>query len=199
MSLPALPSGEGSIRLVTDRLLVRTMAESDLAAIFACYDNPEVGQYCAPVRWPNIDHAHIWFKRRRDDVIAGRAKQLVIESKAKGVVVGTSVLFDIDATHRRAEVGYALGREFWGMGYVTEAVTAVINYAFGELQLHRLYATIDPRNFASAKTLSRLGFRHEGTLRETYVDAGEFTDAGLYGLLAREWKNSPVSAGNTPI
>jgi [ribosomal protein S5]-alanine N-acetyltransferase len=196
------------LRMTTARLLVRTLTQDDLPAILACYDHPDVGRYCAPVRWPDMDHALAWFHRRSGDVTSGRAKQLVIISNSDQRVVGTSVLFNIDTDHRHAEIGYALGREFWGRGYVNEAVGAVIDYAFAELKLHRLTATIDTRNRASAKVLMRLGFICEGTQRESYFDAGEFTDSGLYGLLAMEWRErasvgsadsaSSVGAGDTP-
>lgn len=184
--------------LQTSRLLIRPLLESDLAAVFACYDHPEVGRYCAPVRWPDMDHAHRWFNRRAGDIAAGFAEQFIILNKASNAVIGTCVLFRIDTTNRNAEIGYALGRDYWGAGYVNEAVTALIDHAFGELNLHRLNAVIDPRNIPSAKALLRLGFRHEGTQRQSYVDAGEFVDSGLYALLSPEWKNSPVGVGHTP-
>lgn len=192
------PEHDRPIQLKTRRLLIRTMLETDLSAIFACYDHPEVGKYTPPIRWPNLEHAVTWYHRRRVDVLAGRAKQFVIISKDTGAVIGTSVLFNIDATHRNAEIGYALGRQFWGHGYVSEAVSAVIDHAFGELELHRLNASIDPRNFASNKVLVRFGFTHEGTTRQSYFDAGKFTDCGIYGLLAHEWRNPPVGADRTP-
>lgn len=186
------------VQLETKRLLVRTMLEADLPAIFACYDNPEVGKYTAPIRWPNLEHAATWYHRRRVDVLAGRAKQFVIVTKDKGGVIGTSVLFNIDATHRNAEIGYALSRDFWSQGYVSEAVTEVIDYAFGALELHRLNASIDPRNTASANVLLRFGFTLEGTTRQSYFDSGAFTDCGLYGLLVHEWRKLPVGADRTP-
>ncbi len=192
------PEHDRPIHLEAKRLLVRTMLETDLAAIFACYDNPEVGKYTPPIRWPNLEHAAIWYHRRRVDVLAGRAKQFVIVTKDNGAVIGTSVLFNIDATHRNAEIGYALGREFWGHGYVSEAVSAVIDYAFGGLELHRLNASIDPRNTASNKVLVRFGFTLEGVTRQSYFDSGEFTDCGIYGLLAHEWQNPSVGADRTP-
>ncbi len=178
--------------------MIRPLLESDLAAVFACYDNPEVGRYCAPVRWPDMDHALTWFNRRAGDIAAGLTEQFVILNKDSNAVIGTCVLFRIDQIHRNAEIGYALGRDFWGAGYASEAVTALINHAFGELKLHRLYAVIDPRNNPSANAVLRLGFTHEGTQRQSYFDAGEFIDSGQYALLAPEWKNLPVGADDTP-
>ena len=69
-----------------------------------------------------------------------------------------------------------------------EALVRLVGYAFGELGLHRLEADIDPRNAASARSLARLGFRKEGTLRERWIVAGEVSDSDLYGLLGTEWR-----------
>jgi RimJ/RimL family protein N-acetyltransferase len=73
-------------------------------------------------------------------------------------LIGTVTLINLDLTHRRAEIGYALGRDHWGNGYIQEALQALITYAFDELNLHRLEADVDPRNAPSIRTLERLGF-----------------------------------------
>lgn len=73
-------------------------------------------------------------------------------------------------TCRHAEIGYAL-----------------VAFAFGELNLNRLEADIDPRNSASAASLARLGFTREGLLRERWIFDAEVSDTALYGLLRREW------------
>lgn len=73
-----------------------------------------------------------------------------------GTPIGTVSLFQLDEGNRRAELGYALRRSAWGRGYATEAVSAVIDQAFGPLDLNRLEADIDPHNHASARLLQRL-------------------------------------------
>lgn len=111
-----------------------------------------------------------------------------IARKTDDLLIGTSTLYNVDLTHRRAEVGYALNRDQWGKGYVNEALKALLRYAFAELNLHRLEADVDPRNAASIKTLERLGFKREGYLRERWHVDGEIQDALFYGLLRREFK-----------
>jgi len=93
----------------------------------------------------------------------------------------------IDLTHRRAEIGYAQGRAYWGQGYMQEALKAVLNHAFEILNLHRIEADVDPRNAASVRTLERLGFQREGYLRERWQVNGEIQDAFYYGLLRPDW------------
>ncbi len=70
---------------------------------------------------------------------------------------------------------------------MTAALPAVINFAFGELKLHRLCADVDPRNGPSIRVLERFGFCSEGLLREHYLVQGEAQDAVVYGLLRSEW------------
>jgi RimJ/RimL family protein N-acetyltransferase len=110
-----------------------------------------------------------------------------IERRSDGALIGTCTLFSFHTASRRAEVGYALGRPYWGAGYMVEALTALIAYAFDILDLHRLEADIDPRNAASAALLQRLGFQEEGRLRERWIVNGEISDTAWYGLLRWEW------------
>ena len=114
--------------------------------------------------------------------------QLGIERKSDGRMIGTCTLHQIHEQNRRAEVGYALGRAYWGNGYMNEAMHALLDHAFRSMKLHRLEADIDPRNEPSARSLERLGFVREGHLRERWIVGGEVSDSALYGLLARQWR-----------
>ena len=75
-----------------------------------------------------------------------------------------------------------------------EALSAVVEHAFGALALHRLEADVDPRNAASLRTLERLGFRQEGLLRERWIVADEVSDTAFFGLLASDWRAAHASA-----
>jgi RimJ/RimL family protein N-acetyltransferase len=110
-----------------------------------------------------------------------------IARRTDDLVIGSVTLFNLDFNHRRAEIGYALGREYWGHGYMHEALMALLKYAFEVLDLHRIEADVDPRNAASIRTLEKLGFQREGVLRERWQVNGEIQDAFFYGLLKQEW------------
>lgn len=103
-------------------------------------------------------------------------------------LVGSCVVFSLNEANRRGEIGYSLGRPFWGKGYMHEALAVFIGYLFNTLHFNRLEADIDPRNLASARTIERLGFQREGLLRERWIVAGEVSDTAMYGLLRREFK-----------
>jgi ribosomal-protein-alanine N-acetyltransferase len=102
-------------------------------------------------------------------------------------VIGTCTLAWPQLESGRAELGFALGQAAWGHGYMSEALQALLDYAFGPVGLRRLEADIDPRNEPSLRLVERLGFRREGLLRERWLVDGEVQDSVFLGLLAREW------------
>ena len=107
--------------------------------------------------------------------------------RADDALIGTTTLYNLDFSNRRAEMGYALGREHWGQGYMAEALQAP-RLLLRSSDLRRIEADVDPRNAASIQTLERLGFQREGFLRERWEVDGEIQDALFYGLLREEWK-----------
>lgn len=103
-------------------------------------------------------------------------------------LIGTCTLWNMVTSSRRCELGYALGREFWGSGYMAEALPVLIGFAFDHLDLNRIEADIDPRNIASERSLLRLGFTQEGYMPQRWIVAGEVSDTAFYGLLRERWR-----------
>ena len=88
---------------------------------------------------------------------------------------------------RTAEIGWILAPHAQGRGYGAEAARVLLDLAFGDLGLHRVYAELDPRNDASVRLCARLDMRHEGHFVEHMWLKGEWTDTGHYAILEREW------------
>jgi RimJ/RimL family protein N-acetyltransferase len=176
------------ILIPTERLTLRFLKESDLPAVYGIFSHPEVMRYWSYPPWTELSQAQGWLTRVQEGYDSGTALQLGIELQADLALVGTCTLFQFHAASRRAEMGYALGRPYWGAGYMHEALQAFVGYAFLTLELNRLEADIDPRNRASARTLERLGFQKEGHLRERWIVNDEVSDTDLYGLLNRDWQ-----------
>jgi RimJ/RimL family protein N-acetyltransferase len=175
--------------ITTSRLCLRRISEGDIDALYAIFSNPEVMRYWSSPPIPDRDAA----TDRLSNELHGDFEQRKflkwgIAQRTDDTLIGTATLFNLDLDHRRAEIGYALGRAHWGNGYMNEALRALLAYTFDELNLHRLEADVDPRNIASIKTLERLGFQREGYLRERWQVAGEIQDAFFYGLLRPDWE-----------
>ena len=173
--------------LDTPRVRLRPLGNADTPALFTIYKDPESMRYWSHPAMTDIAEAEALLK----DIASPAGPQTLFEwgiaRREDDLVIGTCTLHRIDRQHRRAELGYILRRDLWGRGLASEALTALLNHAFGALGLHRLEADIDPRNAASIRSVERLGFKLEGQLRERYFLAGEIQDSLIYGLLAPEW------------
>jgi ribosomal-protein-alanine N-acetyltransferase len=175
------------IRLISDRLVLRWLEESDLPALFGIFSSAEVMRYWSSPPFTQMADAQKMLLTIQEGYRSGNVLQLGIERSSDQVLIGTCTLHNFHLQSRRAEIGYALGRPYWGQGYMREALHILIDYAFDTLNLNRLEADIDPRNSASKKSLERLGFLKEGHLRERWIVNGEVSDTGFYGLLRSHW------------
>lgn len=145
------------------------------------------------VRRHSNDHRlREWFGTRTprsDEQIAGWLESedaVHLLACLDGEPIGHAWLFRIDEWASRAELGYWIAPEHQSEGYGTEAANCVVDYAFDELDCHRITARVYEGNEPSARILEGLGFQHEGCLRDrTYAD-GEHRDCDLYGLLEDE-------------
>jgi len=97
-------------------------------------------------------------------------------------MIGSVVLAQSSVEHRRGEMGYVLARDVWGRGYATEAAAALLAYGFAA-GLHRIGATCDPENAASARVLEKIGMSFEGRLREYFLIRGAWRDRLLYAAV----------------
>ncbi len=86
------------------------------------------------------------------------------------------------------EVGWALDPAEWGKGFATEGALAAIDFAFTELQAHRVIAFCHTANRASWRVMEKCGMQREGLLRETRHCRGEWSDEYVYAILDREWR-----------
>ena len=174
--------------LETARLVVRPVAESDLPALMDVNGDEEVTRFLPYKTWRSLDDARAWLERMRGFEATGVSTQLVVVDKASRRAIGTALVFRFEPDNLQAELGFVLGRSHWRTGVMTEALTALIGAAFGEMKLRRLEAVAESRNAASCGLLRRLGFTREGVLRERWLEDGKPLDAEMYGLLAREWR-----------
>jgi RimJ/RimL family protein N-acetyltransferase len=101
-----------------------------------------------------------------------------------GLAVGGIGLKLQDDIHRRsAEIGYWLGKDYWGRGIATEALKSLTEYSFSNYDLCRLYALVFSWNPGSAKVLEKAGYVLEGRLRKAVQKDGKMTDALLYAFV----------------
>jgi RimJ/RimL family protein N-acetyltransferase len=176
--------------LRSERLLLRWLTGDDVPALFAIFSDDEVTRYWGRSTLPDLTAAEELLGEIERGFRTRTLFEWGVEIVATGELAGTCTLSALSATHRRAELGFALGRAHWKLGYMSEVLPVLLRFAFAKLGLHRLMADADPRNRASLQLLERLGFQREGYLREHYLVNDELQDAVVYGLLRKE---SPFS------
>ena len=176
--------------LETDRLLIRAVEATDLVALLTVNGDDEVTQYLPYASWQHMDDARAWLARMTAMQASGMALQLVIVDKVLATAIGTVLLFRYEQVSERVELGYVLGRAYWGQGFMREALHAVVAHAFGPLPVRRLEAEVDPRNTRSGHVLETLGFVKEGLLRQRWLTKGEPCDINVFGLLRHEWRGT---------
>jgi RimJ/RimL family protein N-acetyltransferase len=105
-------------------------------------------------------------------------------------VVGMGELHIRSAVQRQGEISYIVHPRVWGRGIGTEIGRQLLAHGFGELGLHRIHATCDPRNLGSARVLAKLGMRLEGRLRHTALIRDGWRDSLVHSVLEDEWRSA---------
>jgi [ribosomal protein S5]-alanine N-acetyltransferase len=130
-----------------------------------------------------LDHARAWIAQQRREAARGRAINFAIRLRTSGALIGSVGLRDIDPEHLQAELGFWIGREWWGNGYAREAAAAVIAFGFEGVGLNRIYAHHMDRNPAAGRVLQAAGMQREGLLRQRVRKWGAYEDVVLYAIL----------------
>ena len=178
------------MRLETDRLVLRPLSLDDVDGLASFYADPEVMRYIGPGEAIDYERSRLSVERMIAGFEAEGYGQLAVERREDGAFMGRCGLLLWDTASwtptRMAdakgsvetEVGYLLGRDYWGHRYATEAATAVRDWAFEHLSLERLIALIQPGNERSIAVARKLGMKADGEVeifgkRATLYAAGK--------------------------
>jgi len=127
------------------------------------------------------DDGRAWLARAVDE--SDRAWAIDLDGAAIG---GVSLHPGTDVHRHSAELGYWLGRRYWGRGLMSAIIAAFAPRAMGAFRLHRLYATVYANNPASMRVLEKAGFEREGVHKSAVVKRGELLDIVMYARVRRE-------------
>ncbi len=179
------------LELETNRLLMREWKMSDWKEAHEYAVHPEVSRYM--IWGPNSEKETKEFIRlvvdcSRDNPRTMFEMAMVLKEKTKIIGgVGLRIMGPNDST---AMIGYVLHQDFWGQGFTTEAVLSLMNFGFGKLCLHRIYATCDTENIGSERVMQKCGMRREGHFVQDMLIKGRWRDSYLYAILESEFKAS---------
>ena len=174
-------------RLTTARLFLRSFEIDDAPRVSELAGAREIADTTISIPHPYpSEAAAAWIAQQAHEAAGGEALHWAIERRNEPGLIGGISLRDIDRGHSQGEVGFWIGRPWWGAGLASEALQAVVRHAFVELGLNRLYAHHMVRNPASGRVLERAGFQREGVLRQRVRKWGLFEDVVLLAVLRDE-------------
>jgi RimJ/RimL family protein N-acetyltransferase len=166
------------------------MTIRDSEAMFEVYSDMQTMEYWSAEPVPDLAGAQERVQADLDWVENGHALLWTITAPPSDKALGKCVVFQFSPENRRAEIGYVINRSHWGQGLMTEALEAMIDFAFGRLKLHRIEVDTDPENTGSMRLMDKLGFRREGLFRERWYVHGKWHDSQMLALLKAEWKGN---------
>jgi [ribosomal protein S5]-alanine N-acetyltransferase len=168
----------------TSRLVIGPFDITDAEALQRLAGAREIADTTLSIPHPyELDHALAWIGNQRKESVRGRAVNFAVRLSSGSGLIGCAGLRDIDPEHLQAELGFWIGREWWGHGYASEAAAAVIRYGLGSLGLNRICAHHMIRNPPAGRVLERVGMQREGLLRQRVRKWGVFEDVVLYAIL----------------
>ncbi len=175
------------IQLTTERFILSSFTVEDAAALTELADDFEIADTMISLPHPfPPSYAREW-------ITASGPATFAVHERTTNRLAGCAELRDIEADHNQAELSFWIGRPFWGRGYASEAVAAVIRHGFDSLGLNRIYAHHMSRNPASGRVLQKLGMQQEGLMRQRVCKWGQYEDVYLYAILQSDVADANVA------
>jgi len=166
------------MRIALGEFMIRDWAGDDAASLVRYANNRKV------VRWLRDRFPSPYTAADAEAFLAAVSRQdprtVFAIATPQEAIGGIGLEFGSDVHRFTAELGYWLGEPFWGRGIMTAAVRRLTDWAFGHLEVHRIYASVFEGNVPSVRVLEKAGFEFEGRLRAGVFKNGRILDQLLY-------------------
>ena len=178
---------KGTVRLETERLILRPFTAEDAEAVYANWaSDSEVTKYLTWPTYQSVQNAHNYMKFCIDSYQNPTTYQWGIELKENHELIGNISVVDVDESVDSAELGWVIGRAYWGRGYMPEAAQRVMDFLFDEVGANRIAAKHDANNPKSGRVMQKIGMKYEGTLRQSHRNNQGIVDCCCYSILRSE-------------
>ena len=172
--------------LESDRLRLRPFTLQDEAEVFALACDPEVARFVRFEAHRTPAETRQFLELVQQHYSRGDPFALAIVRRADERLIGSCGFVSLDGERRSAEIGYWLGKPYWGQGYAAEAARALVRFAFEQMGLERVEAKCFPDNRAGQRVIEKLGMKFEGTDRSETIK-GEYPELRVYGISRQDW------------
>lgn len=168
--------------LKTSRLQLRQITENDLENIFRGLSHPEVIRYYG-VNYSSREATREQLEWYAELERTGSGLWWAVTLSENAEFCGAIGYNNLNKEHRKAELGFWLLPEYWGKGFIQEAMDPVLDHGFHILKLHRIEAFVETENLGSQKTLKKKSFQQEGILKDSEIKNGRYISVAIYAKL----------------
>lgn len=169
----------------SERLLFRNFSIKDSKDLFRIRTDENVMRFLDTTRLETIEQTEKWILSIIESYQNRNGINWAIVDRSTNTFIGYFGFWRMIPEHCRAEIGYALDHQFWGKGFMTETITAMMKFGFKKMNLHSIEANVNPLNINSIKVLEKIGFQKEAYFKENYLFNGKFLDSLIYSLLEK--------------
>ncbi|MBS3169044.1 GNAT family N-acetyltransferase [Candidatus Woesearchaeota archaeon] len=174
------------MRIAGKEINLRNLKKNDAISLFTSANDKDITRYTLLPYPYTLKDAKDFIEITKRNTRLKKAFELGIELKETKEIIGMNSLTNVDWKNKNAEIGYWLGKEYWGRGIMKEAIKLLLYFGFKKLKLERISATVLQPNLASAKLLEKSGFIYEGKLRRAILRRGKWYDQLCFGILKTE-------------
>jgi len=183
----------------TERLILRPLTLGDAAVVQFLAGDKAIASTALNIPHPyGAGVAGKWIKSVKSEAAEGKSVVFAITENKNGNLLGTIGLM-INKEHNHAEMGYWIGKDYWGNGYCTEAAIAVLEYGFESLGLNRIFANHIAGNDASGHIMQKIGMSYEGSSKGHVKKDGQYKDLENYGIVREDYHRGEQSYRLTGI
>lgn len=171
--------------LQTQRFQLRQFTDSDLDNVYAGLSHPEVIKYYG-VSFDTIEATKeqmLWYRELEENKTG---TWWAICSKDGATFYGAGGLNDVDKVNKKAEIGFWLLPEYWGMGMMQEVMPVICEYGMNQMGLHRIEGFVDAENEKCKKALAKLNFNFEGRMKDCELKDGKFISLDIYAMINQD-------------
>lgn len=188
------PDQRNEFRIETPRLVLDVPEPADAPTLYALVGGSDRDEVCATLLWEGPDDVteiEAWIVRCRTATFEPFGLHWVLRDRT-GDLTGTAGTAIGAAGTRpryfrgRADVGYWLGKPYWGRGLMAEAAAALVRFDFEHLDMAKVEADVFTHNTRGIRLVEKLGFRREAHHRRAVLKRGEWIDEYIYGILPGE-------------
>jgi len=176
--------------IVGKKVRLRPVERDDLPRFVEWFGDPDVRRYLLLYLPFSLAQEERWFESLQGRLERQQDVLLAIET-ADGVHIGNIGLNSINWKDRNAELGIVIGEKaYWSQGYGTDAIRTLLELAFREMNLHRVFLRVDVDNERGIRCYEKAGFQRDGTLRQMVFKEGAYIDQHIMSILRSEYETN---------